>query len=853
MASLLAPTTSQPRASQVLPTVKCSSCSQPVPLAELGEHTCDKVPPVPSIPKLPSPPPPVNFAKPLPARVTSPGLPVAGPLPQRLATPPIKSPQSPHATRIVPPPTDHPRLSTGSLSPSLPQRSSPLAQHSRNNTSTSFQRARDFQPSPTLPLKPTLPTNPWPADSRGRSTSSASARPPISPTNSGPSHTGMKPLASPSEASPSAPPPSMPGASTNNRVVSFVPETEIGIDTKSGGEAGMAGVGRRGFAAAVRAATFVSPGGYHHHHYPQNRRPEPPRFLDIDAASRSTDTPPLSAGSGYSSHSPGPLSPGPHTDFIPEPFSKMDRTSSPSHPLASSKFPRLPSPVKSPVEEIASGIALSPLDRLPFFGKYKNALPGVSASLELYNDSHIQSPHDTSNNIQNDMNSGRSDEGPRLRNPSVSTITSGAYQRGINASLHRDSDSDSEYGLAYVDSSDEEGDAKSKGQSPSNKEPSSILRSDSTTTTRTDRVHFQGEAENGRSAAIAQALGISSNNRSGSGSGRQRSGSGSSVDTRSVYSRVTSIGGPIGKVIFEQTMETLVEDEVVIGQLPERSSVPRSIGDAQRHLRSESQDKGIGLATMSTSVQPHRSNTVQVPPHSPENKPPKLPTRAKTTNDYKSSMLEPPTTRKEKTRKTRVCLRCEKRIEDGRWIKVDTGGALCERCWKNMYLPKCRRCQKPIEKQAVSSSDGQLKGKYHKECFNCHVCHQSFPDKSFYVYDGKPLCAYHYHEANESLCAAARCGQPIEGPCAVSHTGDKYHPEHMTCEYPGSIPCSERLKEYWEVEGRMLCEKHAARAGAEEDDDEEWVRTSKAKKRVTRFMNLAGGVNGAGGELDDLL
>lgn len=128
-----------------------------------------------------------------------------------------------------------------------------------------------------------------------------------------------------------------------------------------------------------------------------------------------------------------------------------------------------------------------------------------------------------------------------------------------------------------------------------------------------------------------------------------------------------------------------------------------------------------------------------------------------------------------------------------------------------------------------------------------------FPDKSFYIYDGKPLCAYHYHEANDSLCAAARCGQPIEGPCAVSHTGDKYHPEHMTCEYPGSVPCSERLTEYWEVEGRMLCEKHAACAENGEDDDEDWIQTSKAKKRVTRFMNLGGGVGGTGGELNDLL
>ena len=41
---------------------------------------------------------------------------------------------------------------------------------------------------------------------------------------------------------------------------------------------------------------------------------------------------------------------------------------------------------------------------------------------------------------------------------------------------------------------------------------------------------------------------------------------------------------------------------------------------------------------------------------------------------------------------------------------------------------QCRRCDLTIEKQAVSSSDGQLKGKYHRECFNCHVCHVSALD-----------------------------------------------------------------------------------------------------------------------------
>lgn len=103
--------------------------------------------------------------------------------------------------------------------------------------------------------------------------------------------------------------------------------------------------------------------------------------------------------------------------------------------------------------------------------------------------------------------------------------------------------------------------------------------------------------------------------------------------------------------------------------------------------------------------------------------------------------------------------------------------------------------------------------------------------------DGKPLCAYHYHEANESLCTAATCGQPIEGPCAVSHTGDRYHPEHLVCEYAG---CKTTLDEYYEADGRMMCEKHANMVeGYDNEDDERWAET-RAQKRQTRFIDLAG-------------
>lgn len=138
-----------------------------------------------------------------------------------------------------------------------------------------------------------------------------------------------------------------------------------------------------------------------------------------------------------------------------------------------------------------------------------------------------------------------------------------------------------------------------------------------------------------------------------------------------------------------------------------------------------------------------------------------------------------------------------------------------------------------------------------------------FPDKSFYVFDGKPFCAYHYHEANDSLCAAPFCGAPIEGPCAVSHSGARYHPEHLTCEFVDEDEdeddsdysddddtdlrkrlgvrkpragrrCTARLEEYWEVEGRMLCEHHMHRVIGNAS------RMQRAQRRVTRFIDIAG-------------
>ena len=78
----------------------------------------------------------------------------------------------------------------------------------------------------------------------------------------------------------------------------------------------------------------------------------------------------------------------------------------------------------------------------------------------------------------------------------------------------------------------------------------------------------------------------------------------------------------------------------------------------------------------------------------------------------------------------------------------------------------------------------------------------------------------------------------------------------MTCEYLDGDGCRERLSEYWEVEGRMLCERHAVLLyarnegrgasggdeGENEDEDEaRWQKRKRGLKRVTRFIDLAGG------------
>lgn len=197
-------------------------------------------------------------------------------------------------------------------------------------------------------------------------------------------------------------------------------------------------------------------------------------------------------------------------------------------------------------------------------------------------------------------------------------------------------------------------------------------------------------------------------------------------------------------------------------------------------------------------------------------------------------------------RPKRVCASCGDAVGGPRRFVERDGVVLCEADWKKLYLPSCRRCKNPIEKSAVSSSDGQLKGKWHRACFTCTRCDSPFEGDDFYVHDGRPWCQYHYAEENGTLCASGTCRKPIEGPCILapasgSGADQRFHPGHLRCEHRGGVSgaqnCREPMNEYYDIGGERYCERHMAEASRRHASG----APQRAEKRRTRLVELGPG------------
>ncbi|MCJ1251078.1 hypothetical protein MMC30_008309 [Trapelia coarctata] len=122
---------------------------------------------------------------------------------------------------------------------------------------------------------------------------------------------------------------------------------------------------------------------------------------------------------------------------------------------------------------------------------------------------------------------------------------------------------------------------------------------------------------------------------------------------------------------------------------------------------------------------------------------------------------------------------------------------------------QCRGCGEIIQGKSVSSADGRLTGRFHKQCFVCKTCKEPFQTADFYVLQNNPYCAWHYHELNGSLCKT--CDRGIEGQYLETEVKQKFHPHCFTCQ-----DCRKILRDdYFELNGKVFCEQHAFRAANE--------------------------------------
>ena len=135
-------------------------------------------------------------------------------------------------------------------------------------------------------------------------------------------------------------------------------------------------------------------------------------------------------------------------------------------------------------------------------------------------------------------------------------------------------------------------------------------------------------------------------------------------------------------------------------------SIARSVGALDRAMETLFEDTPLSPTT-NASFSP-LSPTNHIPPVGMDNynqtrdssgKPPKLPTRSHTsptiTKHRELDALKPSksvtsnsSSASNRSRKVKQCASCNKTVEDGRWIPMDGGRVLCDKCWKNMYLPK---------------------------------------------------------------------------------------------------------------------------------------------------------------------
>ncbi|KAL5635430.1 hypothetical protein ACGC1H_004278 [Rhizoctonia solani] len=396
-------------------------------------------------------------------------------------------------------------------------------------------------------------------------------------------------------------------------------------DTSTGGEAGMAGVGRRAFAAAAHAALFT---GHSKYGLPSPGL-SPTSMFGYPGQIMSTS--PISPVDGRFSSLSGYLNISTDVTGGTPPLSPSYSPGSPS----SAMRPRSPSDdVPSPSAEIArtTSRSPSPVDVIDGSGersKGKGVAGGLSSLARQLRKDAANSPTPSEEQPLHSTSPEPMEEPERGRSRAVSIARSEA---------------ESETELAY---------GRSPSPSPERQEPSSSA-------------HEDGE-EN--------TIAFPRRDSTGSDHAPKRSTSQSSSHSSSTSSASSSLSGTrsIKQSAGAQTLSALREededDSHSVYTSPSSAEVGGTFKVTAAHDTEEPKLAPVTAHTL--DMLGYDTNRLG------------LPARSKTCTSASS------TTSSVRRKRIRTCAKCEKRIDDGRWIKVDDGNSvLCEQDWKMMYLPK---------------------------------------------------------------------------------------------------------------------------------------------------------------------
>ena len=143
-----------------------------------------------------------------------------------------------------------------------------------------------------------------------------------------------------------------------------------------------------------------------------------------------------------------------------------------------------------------------------------------------------------------------------------------------------------------------------------------------------------------------------------------------------------------------------------------------------------------------------------------------------------------------------VCSHCQRPLFRGHIEHL--GRVYCPDDYSTLFSQAmCKACRKPI-----SDTQPQLKAlnaRWHKDCFRCGICQSSFPDKLFFVYDGRPYCKSDYYIAAKRTCK--RCGETMHGKCIEVAEG-RFHPECFSCTIC-KIPLTDT---YYNLDDQFYCD-----------------------------------------------